>query len=98
MEAHAVEINALLVWAVLGLGSAGVYIVWWGFTKLLSRLDSHDSKLHAIETLLGEETTSLRNMMHNMDVRLARVEAQCSISHGYRPLRHDDSGRTGSNP
>lgn len=93
MEAHAVEINALLIWAVLGLGSGCIYIVWWGFRRLLERMENQSDKLHSIEILLGEETTSLRNMMHNMDVRLARVEAQCAISHQYKtyPIHHDDA-------
>jgi hypothetical protein len=56
----------------------------WGGKQVLARLDRHEHTMEEIRELLTSETSKLREMQHDMDVRLTRVEERCLIlgNHG----------------
>lgn len=92
MEAHAKDLLTLMVWAFSTLGAGAVAIAIWGGKKVLIRLES-------IEQLLANEVKSLRELLHEHEIRLVRIESNCHHFHANAPIgpspgrRHDDPSR-----
>ena len=89
MEAHAKDLLTLMIWAFSTLGAGAVAIAMWGGKKVLYRLES-------IENLLASEVKTLREMLHEHEIRLVKIESHCQHYHASGPApqrRHDDPMR-----
>ena len=87
MEGHAKDLLTLMIWAFSTLGAGAVAVAIWGGKKVLSRLDS-------IEQLLANEVKVLRELLHEHEIRLVKIESNCMHFHARAPIgpssRHDD--------
>ncbi len=81
MEAHARDLLTLMIWAFSTLGAGAVALAIWGGKKILFRLES-------IESLLASEAKTLREMLHQHEIRIVKIESHCLHLHS----RHDDGG------
>lgn len=83
MQQHAQELLTLMIWAFSTLGGLAVAIAVWGGKKVLLRLE-------AIEELLASEVKTLRELLHEHEIRLVRIESHCS--HYHNTLRQQHGG------
>ena len=79
MTEHALELLHLALWLVVCLGGAGLGLVSWGGKQVLQRLDIQDKTMVEIKDLLTSEIAGLREIMHELDVRVVRVEERCAV-------------------
>lgn len=75
MEQLVVSFPALAAWLIVAIGGMLLGIVAYGGKQLLKRLDLQDRALESIRGLLASEVQQLREMQHDMDVRVVRLEA-----------------------
>lgn len=78
MEAHAKDLLTLMIWAFSTLGAGAVAVAVWGGKKVLIRLDS-------IEQLLANEVKGIREMLHEHEIRIVRIESNCQHFHSGGP-------------
>lgn len=86
MLEHAADLLTLMTWAFSTLGGLVVAVGVWGGKKVLVRLES-------IEMLLVSEVKTLREMLHEHEIRLVKIESHCQHYHqaGMQPMRrHTD--------
>lgn len=70
MEEHAADLFRLSIAGFLGAAT----IAWWGVRKIIDRID-------ALERIMANEVKSLREIIHQHDIRLTRIESHCSLYH-----------------
>ena len=92
MEPFVISFPALAAWLIVLIGSALCAIVAFGGRKVLDRLDAQDDELAKIRDLLQSEIHQLREMSHQMDLRLTRIESSCRFFHGGGPGNHNGDG------
>lgn len=82
MNALAPDLLPLAAWMLVVIGGAFVSILAYGGKLLLNRLDTQDETLAAIRDLLASEVKTLREMHHDIDLRVTKIETACSYMHG----------------
>ena len=75
MESHARDLLTLMIWAFSTLGAGAIAFAIWGGKKVLYRLE-------AIENLLASEVKTLRELLHEHEIRLVKIESSCMHYHG----------------
>lgn len=78
---HSADLLTLMIWAFSTLGGLAVAIAVWGGKKVLLRLES-------IENLLASEVKTLREMLHEHEIRLVKIESHCQHYHATGPHPH----------
>ena len=68
-----------MIWAFSTLGVGAVAVAAWGGKKVLARLDS-------IEQLLASEVKTLRELLHEHEIRLVKIESNCHHFHAGAPI------------
>lgn len=81
MEAHALELLHAALWGLGLLGSGSVAILVWFAKHLFRRLDNQDATMRDIRSLLESEVKQLREMHHDIDVRVTKIETACNFMH-----------------
>jgi len=81
VEAHAKDLLTLMIWAFSTLGAGAVAVAIWGGKKVLFRLE-------AIENLLASEVKTLRELLHEHEIRLVKIESNCHHFHAGAPIGH----------
>lgn len=89
MDQFVISFPALAAWLIVVIGGGLLALVAFGGRKLLERLDAQDGELRAIRDLLQSEVQQLREMSHQMDIRLTRIESSCRFFHGIGPGNHN---------
>lgn len=79
MEAHSLELLHAALWLIGIIGAALVGIVMWLARSLFTRLDRHEDTMFGIRSLLQSEIKALREMQHDIEVRVTRLETACDI-------------------
>lgn len=92
VEQLVIQFPSLAAWLIVGL----VAIIAGGGAlatrKFLARLDTQDDSLRKIEELLASEIGKLREMHHDVDKRVVRLEAQSAENRGRRWDDHNHNG------
>lgn len=92
VEQIVVMFPSLAAWLIVGL--VGVIVAGGGLAvrKFMSRLDSQDNTLGQIKELLASEIGKLRELHHDIDKRVVRLEAQADngTKWGRRSGDHDE--------
>ena len=91
MEQHARDLLTLMIWAFSTLGAGAVAVAIWGGKKVLFRLE-------AIETLLTSEVKTLRELLHEHEIRLVKIESNCHHFHANAPIGPTPGRRHGDDP
>ena len=86
VEQIVVQFPSLAAWIIVGLVGAIAAGGGWAIKKFIERLDS-------IEALLSSEIKTLRELHHDMDVRVARLEEHRRLDNYGR--RWDDANHNG---
>lgn len=92
MDSHAADLLTLALWFIGFLLTAGGALIWWlvkvggeqlleRFDVVVERLDTQDRTMLQIRDLLASETSKLRELIHDLDKRLMRVETNCYRQH-----------------
>lgn len=81
MVEHSVDLLAAAWWLIVVIGGVLISLLIYGGKLVLGRLDRHDAAFEAIKQLLASEVKALREMQHDMDVRLTKIETACSYMH-----------------
>lgn len=95
MEQIVVMFPSLAAWlivALVGLIAAGGGLA---VRKFMSRLDSQDSTLGQIKELLASEIGKLRELHHDIDKRVVRLEAQADSTSKWGRRAGDADGNPG---
>lgn len=79
MVEHATELLTFSFWVLCLVGSGVTAVAWWGFKTLLARFNKQDVALEGIRGLVESEVRQLREMHHDMDKRLTRIETACDL-------------------
>lgn len=87
VEQIVIQFPALAAWLIVFLVVVIVAGGGWAVKKFIQRLD-------AIESLLSSEIKTLREMSHDMDVRVARLEEHRRLDNYGR--RWDDQSHNGA--
>lgn len=91
MEAHAKDLLTLMILAFSTLGCGAVAVAVWGGKKVLFRLE-------AIENLLASEVKTLRELLHEHEIRLVKIESNCHHYHSGAPIGPSPGRRHGDDP
>lgn len=91
METHAKDLLVLMIWAFSTLGAGAVGLAVWGGKKILARLEG-------IETLLASEVKTLRELLHEHEIRLVKIESNCHHFHSGAPIGPGPLRRHGDDP
>ena len=79
MAEHALEILHAALWLIIAMGGVGIALVSWGGRQVLQRLDEQDKTMVEIKDLLTSEVSVLRELLHDLDLRMVRVEERCTV-------------------
>jgi len=75
LDQHTQDVIAVMTWTISTLGGLLFLLAAWGGRKVLDRLDS-------IERLLAAENGKLRELIHEIDKRVLKIEGHCELFHG----------------
>lgn len=81
MQSLAPDLLPIAVWMIVAIGGALLGLLSYGGRLMLGRLDKTDASLEAIRELLASEIQKLRELHHDVDKRLIRIETACNYMH-----------------
>ena len=84
MESVVVAFPSLAAWLIVAIGAALIGLLLYGGKQVLARLGAQDKELAAIRLLLANEFRQLREMQHQIDLRVTKIEAGCTLYHMHR--------------
>jgi hypothetical protein len=82
MQEHAVEIVQVLVWVLLGGGSAFLAVLGWIGKQLHGELRGIKTQIEETNRTLNAIERDLRDELSGLDRRVTKIETRCDINHG----------------
>ena len=93
MNEHAQELNALLVWILLGGGAMFIGLAKWIASQLMKKLEGIEQAIQTTNKTLGDSTSGLRGdilaLERRHEDRIVKVERRvdvidqrCTFHHG----------------
>lgn len=92
VEQLVIQFPTLAAWLIVGLVAIIAFGGALATRKFLARLDTQDESLRKIEELLASEIGKLREMHHDIDRRVVRLEVQNEEKRGRRWDDQDHNG------
>jgi hypothetical protein len=81
IQSIVVAFPTLAAYLIVLMFAGGIGTMLWGGRKILGRLDEQDKTMGSIRDLLASEIAKLREMNHEIELRVIVIEERCRISH-----------------
>jgi len=78
---HSLDLLYIAVWLLVAVGSATFTLALWFIRQFIFRMSRQEAALADIRDLLASEVSKLREMQHDLDKRVIRLESTYNVQH-----------------